>query len=104
MVRPWPFVLAILVGLPSTLAGCSQSDPPGAPHTHHADLEVTLCGLCGQVKDSDKCCQEEARLCPKCGLHRGSPGCCKIEPAPKDLTGETDEHAHDEHGGGVHHD
>lgn len=39
---------------------------------------VTLCGHCGEIKGSDKCCVADAPKCDKCGLIKGSPGCCKI--------------------------
>jgi hypothetical protein len=58
------------------MSGCSEAPPVGKPHTHHADLELTLCGLCGEIKDSDKCCKEGVAVCPNCGLHKGSILCC----------------------------
>jgi hypothetical protein len=57
------------------LTGC-QEEAVGIPHTHHAEAEVTLCGLCGHIKDSEDCCQEGAEICPICGLNKGSILCC----------------------------
>ena len=48
----------------------------GIPHTHNPDAEITLCGLCGEVKGGEKCCQEGVAECPNCGLHKGSILCC----------------------------
>lgn len=66
----WLGVLFIAV------AGCGEEEVVGIPHTHQADFEVTLCGLCGHVKGSDKCCKEGATVCPICGLNKGSILCC----------------------------
>jgi hypothetical protein len=57
------------------LPGCEEA-PVGVPHTHNPAAEVTLCGLCGEVKESEKCCKEGIALCPNCGLHKGSILCC----------------------------
>lgn len=65
----------LLIGL-MLVAGCSKKVAVGKPHTHHPEAEVTLCGLCGEVKGSEKCCKDGATLCPICGLHKGSPLCC----------------------------
>jgi hypothetical protein len=57
-------------------SGCKKA-PAGKPHTHHDEFEVTLCGLCGDVKDHDgHTCKQGATLCTICGLHKGSPLCC----------------------------
>lgn len=46
-----------------------------------------ICGKCGEIKGSDKCCKPDATRCDACGLTKGSPGCCKdLKPKP----GETD--------------
>jgi hypothetical protein len=69
----------ILLGLAAvlfTLSGCSKPKVVGKPHVHHADLELTLCGLCGETKGDAKCCKEGAELCSICGLHKGSVLCC----------------------------
>jgi hypothetical protein len=66
---PWLGLLSLMV------AGC-QKAPAGIPHTHNPHAEVTVCGKCGEVKGSEKCCKEGIALCPKCDLHRGSVLCC----------------------------
>jgi hypothetical protein len=58
-----------------TLFGC-QEEYVGIPHEHHAEAEATICGLCGELKGSEKCCQEGIAECPNCGLHKGSILCC----------------------------
>ena len=40
---------------------------------------LVLCGQCGEVKKSARCCIEGAKVCDGCGLSKGSPGCCRIE-------------------------
>jgi len=46
-----------------------------------------ICGKCGEIKGSEKCCNPDAARCDKCGLIKGSPGCCKdLKPKP----GETE--------------
>lgn len=76
MTRPsWMLVLLLGIGL-VVLSGCGKQAPVGKPHTHHAEAEVTLCGLCGEIKEHDHVCKEGATLCPVCGLHKGSPLCC----------------------------
>jgi len=44
-----------------------------------SDSIVKLCGKCGEIKGSDKCCKQDVVKCEKCGLNKGSPGCCKIK-------------------------
>lgn len=58
------------------LSGCSEPEPVGVPHVHNPDAEVTLCGLCGEVKGGEKCCKEGSETCAICGLHKGAPLCC----------------------------
>lgn len=64
--------------------GASETAPPSvvampvAATGVEASAGIVLCGKCGQVKGTDKCCQEGAAVCPECGLGKGSPGCCKI--------------------------
>jgi hypothetical protein len=59
-----------------THAGCAEKESVGKPHTHHPEFEVTLCGKCGEIKESENCCQEGAARCTLCGLHKDSPLCC----------------------------
>lgn len=70
----WPVLVWCWVGL--LMLGCSKKEPVGKPHTHHPEAEVTLCGLCGEVKGGTKCCKEGPALCETCGLHKGAPLCC----------------------------
>jgi hypothetical protein len=58
------------------VGGCGEAETVGIPHTHNPAAEITLCGLCGEEKDSEKCCQEGVAECPNCGLHKGSILCC----------------------------
>ncbi|MCI0334736.1 MAG: hypothetical protein L0228_16095, partial [Planctomycetes bacterium] len=62
---------ALLFALP----GCSEK-PAGIPHTHHEEFEVTLCGLCGDVKEGEHTCKAGAEICRICGLHKGAILCC----------------------------
>ena len=38
-----------------------------------------LCGKCGNVAESDSCCDENAEKCASCGLAKGSALCCKLK-------------------------
>ena len=70
------FVLLALGGV-GLAAGCQEAKvETAAMKPPYAD--VTLCGKCGQVKGSEKCCKPGAEKCPMCGLDKGSPGCCRI--------------------------
>ena len=72
----WSSLLAFaFLVISAVSSGCSEA-PAGVPHTHNPDAEITLCGLCGEVKDSEKCCKDGATNCSNCGLHKGSPLCC----------------------------
>ena len=75
--------IVLLGGL--TLTGCKEKQSIGKPHTHDHENEVTLCGLCGEVKGTDKCCAEGIALCDNCKLHKDSPLCCN-----KAIRGEKD--------------
>ncbi|MEM9659671.1 MAG: hypothetical protein AAF961_15025 [Planctomycetota bacterium] len=55
--------------------GC-QDEPQGVPHAHHEELEATLCGICGEEKDTEKCCVEGAAMCRECGKQKDSVLCC----------------------------
>lgn len=41
------------------------------------EVRLTICPKCGELRDSVKCCEPEAKKCEKCGLNEGSIGCCK---------------------------
>lgn len=58
------------------LSGCGEDAPAGIPHTHNPHAELTLCGLCGDIKDTAACCKEGTALCAVCGLHKDSVLCC----------------------------
>jgi hypothetical protein len=71
-------VLAVAV---ATAFGClsssfaqEESAPTVKPATDISPAQI--CGQCGEVKGSARCCQEGAGICEHCGLHKGSPGCC----------------------------
>ncbi len=43
---------------------------------------LIVCGVCGEIKGSKRCCARGAEKCPKCGLNKGSIGCCRdLKPA-----------------------
>ena len=76
MTRRSCLMLTWLGAVLLTHPGCSEPAPAGIPHTHNPDAEVTLCGLCGEIKGSEKCCKEGVAGCANCGLHKGSVLCC----------------------------
>jgi YHS domain-containing protein len=58
------------------------AEHPASEHPQAAEAEeAKLCGKCGEVKGSEKCCAEGIEKCGKCGMHKGSPGCC---PKPEE--------------------
>ncbi|MBC8310849.1 MAG: hypothetical protein H8E72_00945 [Candidatus Marinimicrobia bacterium] len=62
-------------------SGCCKSDAHAGHHHPHSEVAKEgnfLCGKCGEIKNSDKCCDPNAQKCG-CGLIHGSPGCCKID-------------------------
>jgi hypothetical protein len=67
-----PVSAAFVLALP----GCAKDEVKPPPHTHHEGLEVTLCGLCGDIKEDGHVCKQGAKICPYCGLHKGSILCC----------------------------
>ncbi len=73
MIRKTPLLLALLAVFAFGFASCSSTTKSSS---------ATLCGECGWVKGTDKCCAEGATKC-SCGLAKGSPGCCKV-PAGSD--------------------
>ncbi len=66
----------MVVGL-IMMGGCCPFRTCGAGAAPAAESSPKLCGGCGQVKGSSKCCVKDAPQCGKCGLAKGSPGCCK---------------------------
>ncbi len=56
---------------------CEPTTTSSAKMDKLASQNLELCGDCGEVKGSDKCCVPEAEKCEKCGLNKGAPGCCK---------------------------
>lgn len=58
-----------------------------AGHDHGAEVSdekvAMLCGGCGQVKGSEKCCVDGVEKCTKCDMDKGSPGCCEINEDTK---------------------
>jgi hypothetical protein len=75
MTRRSCLLLAGFAALPLAIAGCGE-EYVGIPHTHHPEAEITLCGICGEVKEGEKCCKEGAPICPNCGMQKGSILCC----------------------------
>ncbi len=77
------FAGAVVAGGQATrvLAGCGNCKS----HAKKAakPWAVTLCGRCGEIKGTDKCCLAGAKRCA-CGAIKGSPGCCKIKIGGKD--------------------
>ena len=75
---------ALAAGL-FVISGCSE-EPVGIPHDH-PEFEVTLCGLCGDIKQAGHDCKEGATICSNCGLHKGSILCCSsaFNCAPRDV-------------------
>lgn len=84
----WSCLMPVcLAGLLFMACGCGEERVVATPHTHHPEFEVTLCGLCGDVKQEGHVCKEGAKICPKCGLHKGSILCCStaFSGAPRDV-------------------
>lgn len=75
MTRRSCLMLPALAALSVVLIGCSEKQV-GIPHEHHAEFEVTLCGLCGDVKEGEHVCKEGAAICEICEKHKGSILCC----------------------------
>ncbi|MDA7977700.1 MAG: hypothetical protein MPJ50_02885 [Pirellulales bacterium] len=65
------------------LVGCGEekTEPAAGGSTSGDVTQVSydLCADCGQQKDTNKCCAEDAETCESCKLHKGSPGCCKMK-------------------------
>ena len=80
------FFLPALVLSVFSFAGCAEKKV-SPPHAHHAEFEVTLCGLCGDIKDEGHKCKEGAKICTNCGLHKGSVLCCSsaFTGSPRDV-------------------
>ena len=76
------FVLLASVSIAAlVMAGCGggKAAPAAKPA---AKKGAKLCGKCGLIKGSAKCCKPGAK-CGKCGLIKGSPGCCKLPKGNK---------------------
>jgi hypothetical protein len=73
-------ILLIVISLIFWGGCCKSHSHDGHHHGHHhvSHAENLLCGKCGEIKGTDKCCDPNAQKC-ECGLIHGSPGCCKIE-------------------------
>ncbi len=86
MMRKSCLLLPAMAALLFALSGCSE-EPKGIPHTHQPEFEVTLCGLCGDIKQDGHTCKEGAEKCSICGLHKGSVLCCStaFSGAPRDV-------------------
>lgn len=78
--------LIIFIGLIGSGYIFSQDEKAPQPAQEQVAVEksdIILCGHCGEIKGSEKCCKE-AKVC-SCGAHKGSPACCKIKLAGKDV-------------------
>ena len=71
-------------------AGCIdpiKKDPEKAIETlrkkgEMPERHLVVCGKCGELKGTEKCCKVDAEKCSKCNLNKGSVGCCKdLKPA-----------------------
>ena len=70
-------VVALVVVFVS-MNGCKESDDARTKSGTVYAASVDLCSHCGQIKDSESCCQPDQPKCDGCGLTKGSPGCCNI--------------------------
>ena len=71
----WLVVVVAISAVAWLSAGCCCPCKKCKAHAA-AVVPLTLCGKCGEIKGSAKCCQMNAVKCEKCGLNKGSPGCC----------------------------
>jgi hypothetical protein len=47
-----------------------------------AEVRLSVCKKCGDIKGTKQCCAKGAAKCAGCGLNKGSVGCCKhLKPA-----------------------
>ena len=79
--------MLILTSCSCAVAADTCEVKPGAKETKMAKMDgksLKICGDCGELKGSEKCCAPDAEKCSKCGLNKGAPGCCKIEKGATD--------------------
>lgn len=82
-MKGFGYLGGILAVLAVTLNGCEKADTGsgGGEVTNVAaniaDAKIELCGKCGEIKGTDKCCLADAEKCTGCNLAKGSPACCK---------------------------
>ena len=59
--------LCILVGPLLFFSGCCKTDVPAGHNHPHSEVTAqagdSLCGKCGEIKGSDKCCDQDAQKC-----------------------------------------
>lgn len=70
----WLVAVVAISGVAWLGAGCCcpcKKKCQAAP----AAASQAICGKCGEVAGSAKCCQPGTEKCAKCGLDKGSPGC-----------------------------
>jgi hypothetical protein len=76
---------AAAVALCLTILAACESGDKTEPTTQSASMgAVSLCGGCGQIEGTDKCCAPGMK-CSGCGLAKGSPGCCKMAKGDTDV-------------------
>ena len=63
---------------PSDTGTETESTDDAAALEQGATQLVSLCGSCGEIKGTGKCCDEDCETCGDCGLHKGAPMCCKV--------------------------
>ena len=94
-MRRRTFVRLVAASGLGALVGCAEQEPIEKPELEEPETPTaaaagevkdkppypvtTLCGKCGQVKGSDKCCKPGAEKCANCGLDKDAPGCCRIQ-------------------------
>ena len=83
MCSRWTVLIALVT---VAFLGCGRTptaegpvEPSGTGEIIATETSFFLCGDCGEVKETEVCCAEDAKKCDKCSLIAGSPGCCKIE-------------------------
>lgn len=71
--------IVLLMGMIACNSGTKTTNEKAKLTSSVKDSTLVLCGECGEIKGSDKCCVANAEKCDKCGLDKDSPGCCKIK-------------------------